>query len=106
MKKTAWLALIAFVLAIGVASTSTAKGKNHEMTMEGTVSSVDQHAKTFSLKDRAGKATPISWTAATKVRGGDLKVGERANVSVLKKDGKNIATSIRIASAKMVAKAS
>ncbi len=106
MKKTAWLSLIAFVLAIGVASTSMAKGKNHAMTMEGTVSSVNQSAKTFSLKDKAGKATSISWTAATKVRGGALKDGERANVSVLTKDGKNIATSIRIASAKMVAKAS
>jgi hypothetical protein len=105
MKKTAWLSLIAFVLAIGVASTSMAKGKNHAMTMEGTVSSVNQSAKTFSLRDKAGKATPISWTAATKVRGGSLKDGERANVSVLTKDGKNIATSIRIASAKM-AKAS
>ena len=106
MKKLTSLSLIAFVLAIGVASTSLAKGKNHATTMEGTVSSVDQTAKTFSLKDKAGKATPISWTAATKVRGGSLKDGERAYVSVLTKDGKNIATSIRIASAKMVAKAS
>jgi hypothetical protein len=105
MKKMAWLSLIAFVLAIGVASTSTAKGKNHAMTMEGTVSSVDQNAKTFSLTNKAGKATSISWTAATKVRGGSLKAGEHAQVSVLTKDGKNIATSIRIASAKM-AKAS
>ena len=106
MKKTAWLSLIAFVLAIGVASASAAKAKNHAMTMEGRVSSVDQKAKTFSLTDKAGKATSISWTAATKVRGGSLKDGERANVSVFQKDGKNIATSIRIASAKMVAKAS
>ena len=64
MKKMAWLSLIAFVLAIGVASTSTAKGKNHAMTMEGTVSSVDQNAKTFSLTNKAGKATSIRIASA------------------------------------------
>ena len=104
MKKTAWLSLLAFVLAIGVASVSTAKG-NHAMTMSGTVSSVDQNAKTFSLKTKSGKETAISWTAATKVRGGSLKDGERVDVSVFPKDGKNVATSIRISPAK-IAKAS
>ena len=64
MKKTAWLALIAFVLAIGVASTSTAKGKNHAMTMEGTVSSVDQNAKTFSLTNKARLARGCSTAPA------------------------------------------
>jgi hypothetical protein len=104
MKKTVWLSVFAFVLAIGIASVSTAKG-NHAMTMSGTVSSVDQGAKTFSLKAKDGKETSISWTDATKVRGGELKDGERAEVSVFPKDGKNIATSIRISPAK-VAKAS
>ena len=104
MKKTAWVSLLALVLSFGVASVSTAKG-NHAMTMSGTVSSVDQSAKTFSLKSTSGKETAISWTTATKVRGGELKDGERVDVSVLPKDGKNIATSIRISPAK-VAKAS
>jgi hypothetical protein len=104
MKKTIRLSLIALVLGIGIASVSAAKG-NHAMTMSGTVSSVDQHAKTFALKTTDGKTTPISWTAATKVRGGSLKDGERVDVSVFPKDGKNIATSIRVSPAK-VAKAS
>ncbi len=102
--KIARLSLIAFVLAIGLASVSTAKG-NHATTMTGTVSSLDQSAKTFGLKTTDGKTTRISWTAATKVRGGSLKDGERVDVSVFPKDGKNIATSIRVSPAK-VAKAS
>jgi hypothetical protein len=99
MKKTAWVSLLAFVLVIGIASVSSAKG-NHAMAMSGTVSSVDQSAKTFSLKTKTGKETTISWTAATKVRGGSLKEGARVDVSVFPKDGKNIATSIRISPAK------
>ena len=104
MKKTVWVSLLALVLSTCVASVSTAKG-NHAMTMTGTVSSVDQTAKTFSLQTKDGKQTAISWTAATKVRGGELKDGERVDVSVFAKDGKNLATSIRISPAK-VAKAS
>ena len=104
MKKTIRLSMIALVFVIGIASVSSAKG-NHAMTMSGTVSSVDQQAKTFALKTTDGKTTAISWTAATKVRGGSLKDGERVDVSVFPKDGKNIATSIRVSPAK-VAKAS
>lgn len=104
MKKAVWVSLLAFVISVCVASVTTAKG-NHAMTMTGTVSSVDQSAKTFSLQTKDGKQTAISWTAATKVRGGSLKDGERVDVSVLAKDGKNVATSIRISPAKM-AKAS
>lgn len=104
MKKTIWVTLFALVLMTCVASVSTAKG-NHAMTMTGTVSSLDQSAKTFSLQTKDGKQTAISWTAATKVRGGELKDGERVDVSVFAKDGKNLATSIRISPAK-VAKAS
>ena len=104
MKKTIRLSMIALVLAVGIASVSTAKG-NHAMTMSGTVSSVDQQAKTFALTTTDGKTTAIAWTAATKVRGGSLKDGERVDVSVFPKDGKNIATSIRVSPAK-VAKAS
>jgi hypothetical protein len=105
MRKRALLTLSAFVVALGAASVATAKGA-HAMTLTGTVSAVDQTAKTFSLTDPAGKTTAIAWTAATKVRGGTLKDGDRANVSVLQKDGKNVATSIRIGSAKAASKTS
>ncbi|HEV8610058.1 MAG TPA: hypothetical protein VGS98_08325 [Thermoanaerobaculia bacterium] len=105
MKQSALVALIVFAAALCVASVATAKSA-HAMTISGTVSAVDAKAKTFSLKDAKGKEIPITWTAATRVRGGSLRDGERANVGFLQKDGKNVATSIRIASAKMVAKAS
>jgi exonuclease VII large subunit len=105
MKKTALIAIAALVAAFTVASASPAKSV-HAMTVSGTVSAVDQKAKTFSLKDDNGKQTAITWTAATRVKGGVLKDGDRVNVSVFAKDGKNIATSIRIASAKTMAKAS
>jgi P pilus assembly chaperone PapD len=104
MKKTALVASIALSAVLCVASVAMAKSA-HAMTMSGTLTAVDAKTKTFSLKDANGKQTPVTWTAATKVRGGSLKDGERANVSVLQKDGKYVATSIRIASAKM-AKAS
>ena len=105
MKKTALVALTVFAAMLCVASVATAKGA-HAITISGTVAALDQNAKTFSLKDADGKETPITWTTATRVRGGSLKDGERANVSVLKKDGKNVATSIRIVSAKTMPKAS
>jgi cold shock CspA family protein len=104
MKNRAFVSLIAFVISTGVGSAATAKSA-HAMTMSGTVSAVDQKTKTFSLKDGNGKATAITWTAATKVRGGSLKDGERVEVSILQKDGKNVATSIRVASAKTNTKA-
>ena len=104
MKRTVWVSLLALMISVCVASVSTAKG-NHAMTMTGTVSSVDKSAMTFSLETKDGKQTPISWTSATKVHGGALKDGEHVDVSVLPKDGKNVATSIRISPAK-VAKAS
>lgn len=105
MKKAAFLALFSFVAAIGVMSAASSKSV-HAMTMSGTVSAVDQKAKTFSLKDDNGKLTAITWTAATRVMGGALKDGDRVSVSVFPKDGKNVATSIRIASAKAMARAS
>ncbi len=100
MRKTALVALIVLAAAVTVASVATAKSA-HAITMSGTVSAVDQKTKTFSLKDAKGKETPITWTAATRVRGGTLKDGQRVDVSVFEKDGKNVATSIRIASAKL-----
>jgi hypothetical protein len=105
MKRNAVAVTIAFVAALSLASVVSAKGA-HATTMSGVASAVDQKAKTFSLKDASGKETPITWTSATRVRGGALKDGERVNVSVFQKDGKTVATSIRIASAKTIAKAS
>jgi len=105
MKKRAFISLIVFVVGLGVTAAATAKGA-HALAMSGMVSAVDPKAKTFFLKDEKGKETPITWTAATKVRGGKLKDGERVNVSVFQKDGKNVATTIRIASATRTAKAS
>ncbi|HMA21967.1 MAG TPA: DUF5666 domain-containing protein [Gemmatimonadaceae bacterium] len=104
MKKAAFIALFSIVAAIGVLS--AAPKSVHAMTISGTVSAVNQKAKTFSLKDDKGKETAITWTAATRVTGGALKDGDRVNVSVFPKDGKNVATSIRIASANAMAKAS
>ena len=105
MRKRAFVSLVAVVIALGVASAATAKGA-HAMTMSGTVSALDEKAKTFALKTDAGSETPITWTSATRVRGGTLKDGDHARVSILQKDGKNVATSIRISSAKTASKTS
>jgi len=107
MRKRASIFSIAMVLALGIASAAAAATKGaHATTMTGTVSAVDQKAKTFSLKTDAGSETPITWTSATRVRGGALKDGDHARVSILQKDGKNVATSIRISSAKTASKTS
>ena len=105
MKSKALAVSIAFAAALSFAAAASAKGA-HAMTMTGVASAVDQKARTFSLKEPSGKQTAITWTSATRVRGGALKDGERVNVSVFQKDGKMVATSIRIASAKTTAKAS
>jgi hypothetical protein len=50
----------------------------------------------FGVRDAAGREIPLSWTAATKVTGGELKVGETVTLRYLDKDAKHIATSIHV----------
>ena len=78
------------------APASAAKAKVHGFALTGRVSRLDRARLTFAVRDSAGKETPLSWTAATKVSGGDLKLGEIVTLRYLDKDAKHIATTIRV----------
>ncbi len=82
-------------LAAAAAAAPSEKPKSHGYDVSGTISRVDEAAKTFVVKTAAGKQTVLARTAATKVNGA-LRVGDRVAVRWLERDGNKIATSIRI----------
>ena len=75
----------------------------HGDPWSGSITSVDEKAKTFVAKDAAGKAVTITWTEATKVTGGSLKSGEAVSLRTMAKNGRTIATTIQIRSTLRVA---
>ena len=75
-----------------------AKAKAHGIALSGRISRVDPVKRIFGVRDAAGREVPLSWTAATKVTGGELKVGETVTLRYLDKDAKHIATSIHVGS--------
>jgi len=72
------------------------KAKVHGFSVTGTVASVEEAGKKMVVKTALGKQVALVWTGATKTVGGSVKAGVRVTVRYLEKDGKNIATSIRI----------
>ena len=86
----------ALLVAAAAFADSPSKSKAHGLSVSGTVVSVDGAAKKMTVKTTAGKQVPLVWTGATKTAGGSVKTGVKVTVRYLEKDGKNIATSIRI----------
>jgi len=72
------------------------KAKVHGFTLSGMVASVDEGKKTLVVRNSAGRRTVLLWTGATSVFGGKLAPGQSVTLRYLDKDGKHIATSIRI----------
>lgn len=72
------------------------KAKAHGIALTGRISRVDPARKSFAVRDAAGRETALSWTAATKITGGELKVGEAVTLRYLDKDARHIATSVRV----------
>lgn len=95
MKKTLLVAGALLIAATAFADTPP-KSKAHGLSVAGTVVFVDSMARKMSVKTPAGKQVALVWTGATKTVGGAVKTGAKVNVRYLEKDGKNIATSIRI----------
>ena len=56
----------------------------------------DAVAKTFAVRSSSGMETTLVRTGATRVQGDALRPGDRVAVRFLEKDGKKIATSVRI----------
>ena len=103
MKKS-FVVFTAILCFVAFALTASAKGryKMHGRNSAGTISSVDDTGKSFVLK--SGKTdTTIYWTDATKVTGGTVKADERVVVRWMEKDGKKIATSVKITPPKTAA---
>jgi len=64
------------------------------MTMHGTVTSVDNNAKSFVVKDDvSGKEVTVFWDSSTKVNG-DLAVGSTVSLQTTDQGGRTVATSI------------
>jgi hypothetical protein len=72
------------------------RAKAHGVAVAGRVTRVDAAKKTFSVRDAAGKEVALSWTAATKIAGGELKAGDAVTLRYLDKDARHIATYIRV----------
>ena len=85
----------AFVALLCTAA-EPSKAKVHGFTLSGTVASVDEAKKTLVVRNAAGRRTTLVWTGATSVFGGKLAAGQLVTLRYLDKDGKHIATSIRI----------
>lgn len=85
-------------LAAGPADQKSPKpAAHHSLSFKGTVSAVDEAAKTLKVKDAAGKEMEFSVSGA-QVKG-TLKVGEPVVVKYHQMDGKNVATSIHVGTA-------
>lgn len=90
------VALVGFATVAGAQPAVAKRAHAHGHEMKGAISTLDDAAKVFKLKDAAGKETEFAWTTATQVHG-TLKAGEMATVRYMIKDAKNIATSISVA---------
>lgn len=83
------------LLGIGGPTRTPTHPKSHGYSLAGVVVRVDAKAKTFAVRSGAGTETTLVRTRATHVQG-ELKAGDRVAVRFLEKDGKKIATSVRI----------
>jgi hypothetical protein len=86
------------LVAVLPGATAPSKAKVHGFALSGTVAAVDEGKKTLVVKALSGKQTTLAWTSATRVIGGKLEAGQTVTLRYLDKDGKHIATSIRIGS--------
>ncbi len=77
--------------------TPAVRVRAHGVPISGRVSGLDPGKKILSVRDAAGRETSLVWTSATKISGGDLKIGESVMLRYLDKDTRHIAMTIRIA---------
>lgn len=72
-------------------------------SIRGTVSAVDNNAKTLTVKDSSGKEVTVYWTDATRFSGGsmaDLKEGAAISLQASDQSGKMVASSISLSAKK------
>ncbi len=107
MKKVSVLALTA-VLVLATAAIAlpqdTSKSQDNpsataSKSMRGTISSVDNSAKSFVVKDSNGTETTVFWNDATRLSG-ELAPGAAVVIQTSMQDGKTVATAIQVSGAK------
>ena len=79
-----------------VTPTPALRAKVHGVGVSGRVMKVDAAKKTFSVREAGGKEVALSWTAATKIAGGEMKAGDAVTLRYFDKDKRHIATYIRV----------
>ena len=105
MKRSLVLALaLAFSLSavatVSAQSTQdSSKSQSSMKSLRGTVSSVDNTAKSFVLKASSGKEVTVFWTDSTRMSG-DLKEGSSVTLQIADQGGKMVATSVDVEAAK------
>jgi hypothetical protein len=92
------LLLFAAALSAGVARGAAApeKPKSHGNSLAGTITRVDGQAGTFLVRGATGVETTLVRTKATRIQGPGLSPGDHVAVRWLEKDGRKIATSVRV----------
>lgn len=90
------LGVLALCGELAAATPDKDKTKTHGFSVAGLVARTDDTAHTFVVRTPAGKETTLVRTSATKLNGKALAAGDRVAVRYLERDGKKIATSIRI----------
>jgi hypothetical protein len=96
------LGVLALCGDLAAASPDKEKTKTHGFSVAGLVARTDDSAHTFVVRTSAGKETTLVRTSATKLNGKapaankTLTAGDRVAVRYLERDGKKIATSIRV----------
>jgi hypothetical protein len=88
-----WVALVG--AAAPAAPAATPKPRTHGNALSGTVVRVDDPHKLLVVRS-GGRETSLVMTPATSVHGGPLNTGQRVAVRWLEKDGKHVATSVRV----------
>jgi len=90
------VALSVLPLLLLAQAVAPSKAKVHGFSLSGTVDRLDEAKKTLVVRNASGKETSLVWTNATNVISGKLAVGQAVTLKYLDRDGKHIATSIRI----------
>ena len=89
------VSLVGGTSAVQGAPAPTPKPKSHGNGIAGTVVGLDSGRKLLVVR-AGGHDTSLAMTPATSVHGGHLAEGQRVAVRWLEKDGKKVATSVRI----------
>jgi hypothetical protein len=96
MKKVLALAAVAFLCAAVIALADEKMGKMGGKRMGGTITKVDTAGKMMMVKGADGKETAVYWDDSTKVEGGEMKEGMKVHYKATDKDGKMMASWVRV----------